>query len=66
MASITTATALPGASLGTRAQASQAAIPALIAIFLGLATIGIVGFAQIDVVHNAAHNTRHVNAFPCH
>ena len=50
----------------TKSAVSSVVLPALFAIFLGLATIGIVGFAQIDVVHNAAHNTRHVNAFPCH
>ena len=25
-----------------------------------------VGFSHIDAVHNAAHDTRHSNAFPCH
>jgi cobalt transporter subunit CbtB len=25
-----------------------------------------VGFSHIDVVHNAAHDVRHSNAFPCH
>lgn len=39
---------------------------AFAALFLGLAVVGIVGFAQIDVVHNAAHDARHSNAFPCH
>jgi cobalt transporter subunit CbtB len=24
------------------------------------------GFAPIEVVHNAAHDTRHAFAFPCH
>jgi cobalt transporter subunit CbtB len=24
------------------------------------------GFAQPTSMHNAAHNTRHANAFPCH
>lgn len=38
----------------------------LIAVSLGLFIIGIIGFSQIDIVHNAAHDTRHANAFPCH
>jgi len=25
-----------------------------------------VGFSHIEAVHNAAHDTRHANAFPCH
>jgi cobalt transporter subunit CbtB len=31
-----------------------------------LMAMGFVGFSQIDVVHNAAHDVRHSNAFPCH
>jgi cobalt transporter subunit CbtB len=33
---------------------------------LGVALIFAVGFSHIDVFHNAAHDTRHSNAFPCH
>ena len=25
-----------------------------------------VGFANADLVHNAAHDSRHANSFPCH
>jgi cobalt transporter subunit CbtB len=39
---------------------------AAMAILLGVFVIGVVGFSHIDVVHNAAHDTRHSNAFPCH
>lgn len=39
---------------------------ALMAMVLGLFVIGMVGFSHIDVVHNAAHDVRHSNAFPCH
>ena len=42
------------------------ALPALFAVLLGLFIVGVAGFSQIDVIHNAAHNTRHANAFPCH
>jgi cobalt transporter subunit CbtB len=36
------------------------------AILLGILFIGITGFAPIDAIHNAAHNTRHSISFPCH
>jgi cobalt transporter subunit CbtB len=28
--------------------------------------VGFVGFSHLEAVHNAAHDTRHANAFPCH
>jgi cobalt transporter subunit CbtB len=28
--------------------------------------VGFVGFSHIEAVHNAAHDTRHSLAFPCH
>jgi cobalt transporter subunit CbtB len=39
---------------------------AMMSAILGLVIIWGVGFSHIDVVHNAAHDTRHSNAFPCH
>ena len=33
---------------------------------IGAAFVFLVGFAHSDVVHNAAHDTRHALAFPCH
>jgi cobalt transporter subunit CbtB len=36
------------------------------AFILGLALIFLVGFAQPSVLHNAAHDSRHALAFPCH
>jgi cobalt transporter subunit CbtB len=39
---------------------------ALMAMVLGVFVVGVVGFSHIDVVHNAAHDVRHSNAFPCH
>jgi cobalt transporter subunit CbtB len=38
----------------------------LMAMVLGLFIVGVVGFSHIDVIHNAAHDVRHSNAFPCH
>jgi len=39
---------------------------AILAMALGLFVVGVVGFSHIDVIHNAAHDMRHSNAFPCH
>ena len=40
--------------------------PALFAILLGAFLVIGTGFAQPDAIHNAAHNSRHILAFPCH
>jgi cobalt transporter subunit CbtB len=45
---------------------SQALVAAVFAAFLGAFVIWGVGFSPIDIVHNAAHDTRHSSAFPCH
>ena len=37
-----------------------------LALALGLFIVGVVGFSHIDILHNAAHDVRHSNAFPCH
>jgi cobalt transporter subunit CbtB len=39
---------------------------AVLAMALGLFNVGVVGFSHISAVHNAAHDVRHANAFPCH
>ena len=39
---------------------------ALAAAVLGMVLIFGAGFAPSDTVHNAAHDTRHAFAFPCH
>jgi cobalt transporter subunit CbtB len=41
-------------------------VQAVLAMTLGLFIVGMVGFSHIDLVHNAAHDVRHSNAFPCH
>lgn len=41
-------------------------VPALGAALVGLFLIWSVGFSHVSAVHNAAHDTRHSNAFPCH
>ncbi|HEU5096654.1 MAG TPA: CbtB domain-containing protein [Reyranella sp.] len=39
---------------------------ALVAAVLGLSLVFLTGFAQPQVLHNAAHDTRHSLSFPCH
>ncbi len=41
-------------------------IAALVSILLGVVFIFMIGFSHIEVVHNAAHDTRHSASFPCH
>ena len=36
------------------------------AILFGLLFIGVTGFAPLQAIHDAAHNTRHSISFPCH
>lgn len=36
------------------------------AFLLGAALVFLVGFAHPQAVHDAAHDTRHSMAFPCH
>ena len=36
------------------------------AMAFGVLILFAVGFAPMDVAHNAAHDTRHTLAFPCH
>lgn len=51
----------------TRAQPAQARLAAAVAAFtLGALIIFTVGFAGSEVLHNAAHDTRHATGFPCH
>ena len=45
---------------------SQRLIAATVGGALGLFLILGVGFASPDLIHNAAHDTRHAGKFPCH
>ena len=38
----------------------------LVAAAIGAFIIGMVGFSQMSVAHNAGHDYRHSMAFPCH
>ena len=41
-------------------------LPALAAAMLGAVILFGVALANSDTLHNAAHDTRHAAAFPCH
>lgn len=40
--------------------------PAFVTLSLGLFVVYCVGFSPFTRAHNAAHDTRHANGFPCH
>lgn len=51
----------------TRAtSATRQALTYLIPALLGVALLGIVGFAPYPAVHDAFHDVRHTAGFPCH
>lgn len=54
------------AHLPAAAADSSVIAQAVLAVALGLFIVGVVGFSHISAVHNAAHDVRHANAFPCH
>ncbi|HSB95305.1 MAG TPA: CbtB domain-containing protein [Spongiibacteraceae bacterium] len=59
----TQTTTVQSSAVGVVASSRSAAFGAML---LGTAMIFLVGFAPIPAVHNAAHDTRHSSAFPCH
>ena len=55
------------APAGSDARArSETRVAAALAAVLGLFLLWGVGFSHIPVLHNAAHDSRHSLAFPCH
>lgn len=41
-------------------------LPSMLAAVLGCGIVFAMGFAEISVLHNAAHDGRHSAGFPCH
>ncbi len=41
-------------------------LPVLFVLAFGMIMLYGVGFATTPAVHNAVHDTRHANGFPCH
>jgi cobalt transporter subunit CbtB len=62
MADLAGAVRTEAAGAGSRAAAGQALLAALLGAFI----IFGVGFAHSEALHNAAHDVRHSNGFPCH
>jgi cobalt transporter subunit CbtB len=54
------------ASVIRTTERSDALRAAGVALVLGLGLIFLMGFAYPEVIHNAAHDTRHSLSFPCH
>jgi cobalt transporter subunit CbtB len=57
-------TLIKSASLGAAQQ--EAVRFGVLAILIGVIFVGVAGFAPIEAIHDAAHNTRHAISFPCH
>jgi cobalt transporter subunit CbtB len=53
-------------ALGAQVSAQSRFMQLALAGLLGVFVIGFVGFAHMDVAHNAGHDYRHSMAFPCH
>ncbi|MBI5136184.1 MAG: CbtB-domain containing protein [Nitrospirae bacterium] len=56
----------PSAVSRTLSVAARRALPLMIPALLGLALLGVVGFAPYPAVHDALHDIRHAAGFPCH
>jgi cobalt transporter subunit CbtB len=57
--------AAPNSAVAATAS-SSVLVQAAAALLLGIFVVGMAGFSHLDAVHNASHDTRHSNAFPCH
>jgi cobalt transporter subunit CbtB len=55
-----------GAATADRAFAIPGRLPALFVLAFGLVILYSVAFSPFTRAHNAAHDTRHANGFPCH
>jgi cobalt transporter subunit CbtB len=64
MSTINTTTALPESS--TKSLTKDRSVVGALTLLIGLGFVYFVGFAPLSAVHNAAHDTRHSAAFPCH
>ncbi|MBV4458145.1 MULTISPECIES: CbtB domain-containing protein [Pseudomonas] len=64
--SIITSTGSTDKSSAGTTTLSQRLTAAVCASILGACLVYFAGFSHIEAVHNAAHDTRHSAAFPCH
>lgn len=49
-----------------RSAIAAAALPLLGAMLIGIVIVYGAGFSHSASTHNAAHDARHANVFPCH
>jgi cobalt transporter subunit CbtB len=58
----------PSDTTGSTASGVRSSVlaPAFLAALLGAFIIFGVGFSHLSAAHNAAHDMRHSNGFPCH
>lgn len=59
-----TSIAVPAIADGTVSIAAR--WPAIVLLALGFLVLYGVGFTTASATHNATHDTRHANGFPCH
>ena len=64
--SMTTGTIHPPATAARPLARPRTWPAALLAVLLGTVVLYGVGFASAPLLHNAAHDTRHSQGFPCH
>lgn len=53
-------------ALTLQAKKVEAAKAAIVAFVIGLGLIFAVGFAPMESLHDATHDSRHALSFPCH
>lgn len=55
-----------GEATAGRTLAIAGRLPALFVLAFGVVILYAVGLSPFTRTHNAAHDTRHANGFPCH
>jgi cobalt transporter subunit CbtB len=53
-------------TLTTTKAVSTRILAGITLVFLGAGLVFMVGFSNMSIAHNAAHDTRHAIGFPCH
>ena len=53
-------------SLNQQTLHHQRVLAATVGFLLGILLLLGIGFTGSNMIHNAAHDTRHANTFPCH
>lgn len=64
MSTIQSASGISSTAASTRGV--RRVLNACCAISMGAALLYFAGFSSLPALHNAAHDTRHTAAFPCH